>query len=321
MSEIIDLSDEGGRWQAKDVKYIRGRWNHIREQLPVFKTEDFKAYASGPANPYLRSVVRVPRTLLEQAIPVGVVSNTYTLAQHRDVAAKCLEGIEAAGIKADGLECEVGLTELGEWMNFRIYFPHKFSYSPRDDEEVGLRLECFNSVDRSSSLVLFLGWLRFVCSNGLVIGETRVELKDIHNKHMDLEKIPDLIQGGLDFVDKDREQLGNWERIGVKPAQVASWADKVIPEHWGKKAACRIFHICSSGCDVEYEDPFAQGDPTTKPVKLLEHVPGAPDRAENLYDVSQAMSWVASTRPNPDERIDWQTQIPGLVGRLAQMAG
>jgi hypothetical protein len=77
-----------------------------------------------------------------------------------------------------------------------------------------------------------------------------------------------------------------------------------------------VYHICVSGWDVEFETPFAKGDPTEKPVKRTMKVPGASEPVRNLYDVSQALSWVASRRNNPEERLDWQAAIPDLIEAL-----
>lgn len=317
---IIENLDEDGRWHARDVSYWGGRWDQVQQQLPRFRTVDFKAAIEGPSNPYMKSVVRLPRTQLEQPVPVGTVSNTYTLAQHADVAEKCLQGVRESGIDTDDLRCELGLTELGEWMNLRIYFPDKFSHYPADQHKLALRLECFNSVDGTSRLVVLLGWLRFVCSNGMVIGETKTELRDIHNKHMDLQKIPRIICDALNCVQEDLQQITSWENQLVKQGQIEPWVNKIVPNHWGKKASCRVYHICQSGKDVEITDPFAKGEVVEKPVKIVQAVPGATAPALNLYDVSQALSWVASNRTNSDERVEWQSQIPDLIERLAVIA-
>src|SRR5262245_10621156 len=92
----------------------------------------------------------------------------------------------------------------GEWMNFRLYFPDEYSHTPSDEQKLNLRLECFNSVDGSSRLVILLGWLRFVCSNGMVIGETKTELRDVHNQHLDLSRIPEIVAEALDKVRGDK---------------------------------------------------------------------------------------------------------------------
>ena len=306
MVNELEMSDETGRWRARNVKYIRGRWDQLVEHVPVYKTDDFKAYANGPANPYLRSVVRIPKTLLEQAIPVAVVSNSYTLAQHKDVVEKCLEGLEAAGVTLHNLDCELGLTELGEWMNLRVYFPDEYSFIPDDGHKIQLRLECINSVDGSCRLTVLLSWLRIVCTNGMVIRETRKEISDLHNERLNLSRIPEVVVTAMSVVQKNIQVLSGWEDIEVDESMIKGWADRQLAEKWGKKAACRTFHICTSGKDIEFTDPFAAGKPSEKPVTFVADVPGQPHRATNAYEVSQALSWVASSRTNPEERLDWQ---------------
>lgn len=316
MSDPLEILNLSARWHARDVRYLFGKWDRLRLELPSFKIDDFRAMNDAPCNPYLKTVVRMPRTQFEHPIPVGVVSNSYTLAQHLEVAERCFEGIDSQGIETSELKCELGLTELGEWMNLRIHFPDEWSYSPGDGHKIGLRLECFNSVDRSSSLVVLLGWIRFICSNGLVIGETKAELKDIHNDRMDLSRIRDIVSEGLLCVKADKRRLKGWEQVKVGTDAIGSWANTSVSDRWGKKAACRIFHICMSGCDAEITDQFAGGLATTKPVTLMAEVPGAAKPAQTLYDVSQALSWVATHRTNPEERLEWQSQIPRLVESL-----
>ena len=63
----------------------------------------------------------------ERPIPVGIVSHTYSLAPHREVASLCRKGLLGAGIEPSDLRYEVGLSELGEWMNFRIYLPDYYN--------------------------------------------------------------------------------------------------------------------------------------------------------------------------------------------------
>lgn len=318
--DVIETLDEVGHWRSRDVVYYAGRWEQVRRRIPHFEKVAFQASPEGTANPYMQSVVRLPRTKFEQVIPVGTVSNSYTLAQHDDVAEKCFEGLRRAGIETDELRCELGLTELGEWMNLRIYFPDEYSYTPKDKHQLGLRLECFNSVDGSSRLVVLLGWLRLVCSNGMVINETRTELRDIHNRHLNLEKIPEVVLKSLDVAHGDVRRLSSWVRRLVLDPSLRVWANTALSANWGKKAACRVYHICNSGFDVELTKPFASGDAIDKPVKRSRKVPGATVPATNLYDVSQALSWVATGRNNSEEKVEWQAAIPSLIERLGVTA-
>ena len=257
----IEILDESGRWRARDVTYWTGKWAKLAKVIPQFAVGDFRIGDRGPANPYMKSVIRQPLTAAEQPTPVGVVSNTYSLVQHPEVIERCFDGLRFRGIKTDDLQCELGLTALGEWMNF-------------------------------------------------------VELRDIHNIHLDLERIPEIVGAGLDKVDGDLKRLKNWEDRSVNLERLELWANKRLSDVWGKKAACRVFHICRDGRDVEITDPFAPGRATEKPVKKLEEVPGAAKPASTLYDVSQALSWVATGRNNTEERLDWQTEIPGLIAAL-----
>jgi hypothetical protein len=314
--EPVEFTDEIVRWRARDASYMTGRWKTLSKRIPTFSIEDFKAKADGPSNPHIRTVVRQPLTVTEQPIPVGVVSNTYRLAQHREVVEMCLKGLQAHGIDPQVLRCEIGLTPLAEWMNFRAYFPEEFSHSPKDQHKLSLRFECFNSVDGSSRLVILLGWFRLICTNGLIIGETRAELRDTHDENLNLEIIPEAIANGLGKVKADLERLRRWEDTIVEVPVFEEWIDGHLAEQWGKKAACRTLHICRSGADVQITDPFAGGKASEKPVKSINAVPGAPKPARNLYDVCQALSWLATTRNTAEERLEWQASIPKLIENL-----
>ncbi|MES2597430.1 MAG: DUF932 domain-containing protein [Verrucomicrobiota bacterium] len=316
-AEVLDLT---GRWRARDVNYWSGKWQRLSKLVPSFTLEPFRAHSDAPANPHLSAVVRVPLHATEHPMPVATVSKTYHLAQHHEVVDRCFAGLRRVGVDPKSLKCEVGLSQLGEWMNFRAYFPEEYSYKPKDGNDLGLRLECFNSVDGSSRLVILFGWLRFVCSNGLVIGETKAELKDVHDQHLNLDVIPDMIAEGLKKVNADLQRLKKWELATVASDALKSWANTVVSETWGKKAACRVFHICQTGHDVEIVDPFAKGEATDKPVVLAGKVPGAAHPAKTLYDVSQALSWLATNRNNTEERVDWQTAIPKMITALRELS-
>ncbi len=316
--ESIEITDETMRWRARDVSFLKGQWNALSKRIPSFTTEAFKALPDGPANPYIRSVIRQPVTATEHQIPVGVVSNTYCMAQHAEVVEMCFKGLRENKIEPNELMCEVGLTPLGEWMNFRAYFPDKYSFNALDGKKLDLRLECFNSVDGSSRLVILLGWFRFVCANGLIIGETKAALRDIHDENLNLEVILEIISKGLAKVKADMNRLEDWEKYSVDLPKIESWVDNHLAEKWGKKAACRTLHICRTGADAEITNPFAGGKPSEKQTNRLQDVPGAAHPAENLYDVSQALSWLATQRNSADERLEWQGDITKLIENLRQ---
>lgn len=320
IEDAVEVLETPGRWHGRRVTYWAGSWLRLRDHIPSFKTADFRASDDGAANPYLKTVVRMPVRAFEKEVPVGTVSTTYTLAQHVDVADHCFKGMEGAGVSVADLQCEMGLSELGEWMNLRIYFPDSYSCTPKDGQKLALRLECFNSVDASSRLVILLGWFRFVCGNGLVIGDMRTDIRDVHNKHMELAAIPGIICETLKTIQEEKRRFSMWESIDVEGSNLNQWVNKLLSHEWGKKAACRVYHICKSGFDVEITDPFSREEPTDKPVKRLMKVPGSPDTAKNMYDVSLALSWVATRRTDSEQRVAWQSAIPDLIERFSVIA-
>ena len=169
-------------------------------------------------------------------------------------------------------------------------------------------------------MILF-GWFRFVCANGLVIGETKMEIKERHGEGLNLENISKRIQPALQAAVGDRSRMMKWQSQKVAIDAVAGWANDHVCEEWGKRAAARVFHICDSGKDVEIDDPFAPGAATEKPIRYLAPVPGAPERASTKYDVAQAMSFVATQRKNAEERVTWQNIVPRLLERLSASSG
>jgi hypothetical protein len=188
LSSVSRLNEDGS-WRSRNVTYYAGDWDAIQTVFPEFDLMPFNAGQSEPANPFLRTVMRRPLKEAERPMPVAVVSRSHSLAPHRQVAALCREGLIEAGIKPEDLRYQVGLSELGEWMNFRIYFADTYCFIDNYGQRLDLRLECFNSVDGSSRLVILFGWLRFVCANGLVIGETKIEIRERHGRGLELPSI------------------------------------------------------------------------------------------------------------------------------------
>jgi hypothetical protein len=315
MTAPSPLTEEGA-WRSRRVRYYEGDWTSIQTILPEFDLGPFTAGGDAPANPFLQTVMRRPLTQEERPVPVATVSYNYALISHRTLAALCSKGVINAGFKPADLRYEVGLSELGEWMNFRIYFPESYSFKDAHDHKLDLKLECFNSVDGWRRLVILFGWYRPVCSNGMVIGDARIHIDERHDHTLDLKPLPDRFHSALTAVEADRTRMKKWQTQKVATADIAAWANNKLSGAWGKKAAARVYHICDTGKDIEFGDPFAPGVATEKPIRYLGRVPGCPERASTKYDVSQAMSFVATQRNNVEERFAWQAAIPDLLNSL-----
>ena len=315
MNATLQIQPETLRWRSREVRYYAGGWDDVLSVLPDFETVPFRAGPEEPSNPFLLTVSRKPLADVERPMPVGVVSHRYSLIQHRDVALRCREGIVQAGVDATDLRYEVGVSQLGEWMNFRIYLPNEYRLRDSHGETVDLRLECFNAVDGSSRLVVLFGWYRFVCANGMVIGESTIEIRERHGEPMEIDSIPERIASSLDAAQADRRRLEDWERVPVDIEDLAPWVDGSVTEFWGKRAAARVFHICCSGHDVEIDD-FVRGTASEKPVRSRTRVAGSPSIASTKYDVSQALSFVATRRKDAHDRLGRQADIAALLRHL-----
>ena len=228
---------------------------------------------------------------------------------------RCREGLVDAGVDPANLRYEVGVSELGEWMNFRMYFPEEYGLQDSHGERVDLRLECFNAVDASSKLIVLFGWYRLVCANGMVIGESKIEIRERHGEPLDIDTICDRIASSLDAAQANRRRLVEWQETPIDVNALARWVDGPVTDSWGKKAAARVFHICRAGHDVEI-DNFAVGAASEKPVRQQVPVPGSPRPAGTKYDASQALSFVATHRNDADDRLGRQAAIPALLRKL-----
>ena len=316
MSDTLQIRHETLRWRSREVRYYAGGWDAVLSVLPDFETVPFRAAPDEPANPFLLTVLRKPLAAVERPMPVGVVSHRYSLIQHRDVAAQCRAGLVRADIDSDDLRYEVGVSQLGEWMNLRIYLPDEYSLCDSHGQKVDLRLECFNAVDGSSRLIVLFGWYRLVCANGMVIGESRIEIRERHGEPLEIASLPDRIASSLDSAQAGTRRLEDWQRQPIDIDDLAPWVDGSVTELWGKKAAARVFHICWSGHDVKIDD-FVRGAASEKPVRSRTPVPGSPIPASTKYDVSQALSFVATRRTDADDRLGRQAHIPALLGHLS----
>jgi hypothetical protein len=88
-----------------------------------------------------------------------------------------------------------------------------------------------------------------------------------------------------------------------------------LAKEWGPHAAARAWRIATEGVDGEVEQ--AKGlKPHQLPIKNAEKVPGACAPAQNLFHVSQALSWIAGTRNTIPERLEYVKAIPKLMEPL-----
>src|SRR2546425_478571 len=157
------------RWRGEDTETRVGSLNDVRGMIPTFSRRPFAVLRGNRSE----EAVNHSRDLIVRTkddVPVGVVSKHYRLIQHVEVFDLAVEALKRAGVALTEVTCDLTLTRYAERMLLRLQLSDEYGLDPGDDNPMGLRLQCFNSVDGSTRFMAVLGWFRFVCSNGLIVG-------------------------------------------------------------------------------------------------------------------------------------------------------
>ena len=298
-----------GKWFSSPVGIYAGSVEETRKRVPSFERRPFAS--STAANSHMDMIVRL--ALEAPEVPVGVVSKSYVLIQHEAVFDSIVAVLDAAGIPPAELKVSLTLTEYGERMELRVLFPDFFQFDPGDGNPTGLQLRCSNSVDGSSRLFLLLGWLRFVCGNGLILGTTRLNVRMIHNRQISIPRLADSLLHALGAVNREKNIIRGWAERPVTEDALIGFVDGPLRKRWGTWAAARAYLICTKGIDGEPRDPFGQAPPHLREMLPGKTVPGALVPARTVYAVSQALSWLAKERSDVSEEYERTRDIPTLI--------
>lgn len=326
MSEGLERpwTGEGGipaKWLGSPVRAYADTLANIGRWIPSFERRVFGLEQRGDElfrlNERLDTVVRRPSGTDQTYVPVGVVSKNYSLVQHTDVLGAALGALAAAGIKPSNLDAELRITEYGERMALSIFLPEEYGFDPGDGHKMSLRLELWNSVEGSVRLRVLMGWFRFVCGNGLIVGVIRSDVRRRHVNDLTPEDVGPVLKAGVKQASFDKKNLAAWRDAKISPDELGPWVDGGLKKTWGFKAAARTYHIAHTGSDCDVLGPYKDEQPTTVNVRAAGPVPGAPGQARDLFDVSQILAWLAKERRDLQEQLEWREQIPGLMAALA----
>lgn len=315
-------NEDQPKWFNSPVTLHKGTLTELHQYVPFFERRNFAltqpSYEYTRIHERLDTIVRLPIGEDKNFIPVGVVSKKYSLVQHitvLDIINKTLCNANI-GIN-ENLKSEVNFTEYGERMFISVLLPDKYSFTPPDGKTMALRLVCFNSVDGSTHFRALMGWFRFVCSNGLIIGVTRFDVRRRHRGEIQLSDIGDVLISGLNEAESDKTNFIQWHNTEVTSKQLIPWVNKNLREMWGFKAAARAYHIACSGYDAEVRGSYKGFTPTTLKMNGTIRVQGSPEECRNLFDMSQILAWLAKERRDIQEQLEWQESIPDLMALLA----
>ncbi len=331
-TDRITITESNKIWNGSPVTQYDGTMMDLRECIPLYERRTF-----GPAlhriadrlldplfetpaaisgiNTFHDVIVRMPLNSDAVEIPVGVVSKQYALIQHRTLFDEASKAIKRVGINLSETTVQLSMTAFGERMHLAILLPEKYNMVLNDDV-LGLRLECFNSVDGSMKFTCIIGWLRFVCSNGLVVGVADTYYKQRHNRNLEMNDIAAMLGAGIAATTGEMESYLGWSKKQITEDTLEKWTNEHLAKRWGVKAAARAWHITRSGCDVSFADPFEKGLPTEKTVRVESVVPGAILPGNTVYAVAQSLAWLAKERRDIQEQLQMKREIHELLKPL-----
>lgn len=308
---------ESLKWNGSPVVAAKVPINKVHMLLPNFSRQPF--VHDGNANENLETIVREPIGEDRRAVPVAVVSKRYALIQHRELVVQVVDALTGLDIEIDAeAEADVLLSEYSERFQCSVLFKH-LSVDPGDGHPISIRLFLQNSVDGSCAFEISLRWFRQICSNGMTVLARQDRHRVIH--HLDRASAVGLrafLERRLPASIREASALSEWCRTPVSGTELRRWINDSVCKAWGPHAAARALHICSSGYDGRVgvgragkkaaEELFVSSD--TK-------VPGAAAPATSVYQVFQALTWIASRRQTIEDREAWSTDALRLARLLA----
>jgi hypothetical protein len=270
-------------------------------------------------NSYLDMVYRLPIRQSERPVPVGVVSKNYRLLDHHQILRTIQQSMATRKLDLKDVRVIAEWTIHGERAHFSIIFPPEEHFTVGtvgNEDEMRFRIEVFNSVDGSCRLMAIAGWLRFVCTNGLIIGAALMQLQQQHRQQLEIEELGRRVGEAIESTWSDKAKFERWMSAGVDRSVLVPWIDDDVRALWGVKAAVRVLGIATDGWDVEPVGAVANRKPSEIRTSRTRTVPGADAPVRNLFGVSQVLSWIAGQRAEISEDLEWRSQVHDLMAKL-----
>ena len=297
----------------------------VLEALPHFGRQPFAmASVNGDevgVNSYLDMVYRLPTRQGEKPIPVGVVSKNYRLVDHRQLLGIIEHALIDNDLDLETLRVRGQWTIYGERAHFSILFPPEERFTmdvSGKDDQMRFRIEVFNSVDGSCRLMAVAGWLRLVCSNGLIVGTALLQLQQQHRQQLQVDELGRLVREVIQTTRNDKDTFRSWISTSVNREALVRWTDEDVYKQWGIKAAVRVLGIATSGCDVEPVGNVRNRRPSEIETRTIRRVPGLNGPVNHVFGISQVLSWVAGQRSEIAEDFQWRSQVQDLMEKLTR---
>jgi hypothetical protein len=241
-------------WFGEDVASVDTTLDAAPSLMPTFDRGPFGA------NRFHDVIERRP---IDGADPlqVALVSKQYVLVQHASVVEAVTAEVAKAGIDPAQVPVRLLISEYGTRIALRATLPENLAFTPDDGHSMALTFECFNSVDGSVPLFAAVGWFRFICSNGLVVGTTSARVRQRHSPPLEIDDVSQVLAEGMESALQDRKSFATWRSTKIPRGDLEKWVDGPVAGAWGPLAAAGVYGISTTGVDGRPVQPFKKAAP------------------------------------------------------------
>ena len=254
-------------------KWYRGTFEGISQHVPGrFALVPFKH--EGMTNPLYHTVIN------DVGLPLSIVSSkSYALIDHCVVVDSLARSLKELGRDISTYPAEMYVGDGGCKFGLRVVLSD-IALDPGDGYPVAGRVEILNSVDRSIPFRLNMGHFRLVCSNGLMMWKSTVDLLALHIKgRLDKDKVDGALAEGLKQLPRKGDSYKALYNTRIPPKFTGDLLES-IQKVWGKPEAEEINQAWTHG------------------VYRKAQVPGVNIPAETLWDLYSALTWISGRSMN-----------------------
>lgn len=306
-------------WLGEPALRFEGTLGDVVAHLPLVARMPF--VTAQMENPAADLIVRLPQEPGEAVVPLAMVSKGYGLVTHHEVV-RTLQRVlaELFDLDPERLPSKLTHTRFGERVHLQVTLPDQPRHQPGHGP-VALQVHCINSVDRSASLQIRLGWFWFACANGMFLGAEKASVRRMHSRALQPGDIAPALREQLGQVRNGSDLLSRWHTQPITPEKMLNWVDGKVKDQWGVYAAARVWHIAATGFDGHVRRISTKAPPSQYEVSNDVQVPGLePVPVADAFAASQALSWVATHESNVQNQIDRMADVHGLVDALISIA-
>ncbi len=167
----------------------------------------------------------------DTGVVFSIVSKDYKLIRH-EAAIKKVNKVISKTPELGKYETTVAFYGKGARMRMKYCFTD-IPIEIKPDDYIFPELQLFNSYDTTWPFIVLVGAFRFVCANGLVIGEKFLNIRKRHVYDFDKILLEQHISTALEKINSQADQWKQWTDRGLNQA---SYAQIMKTMKFGKKA-------------------------------------------------------------------------------------